>query len=545
MSKENVGLCNQCNARVPAGFLKRDGQVYIRKECPTHGATESLVSSDAAAWQAKRDLWQYVPEQPEVCTLKCDKCRHNHKPNLTFIDVTNHCNMHCPICIATIKGMGFDYNPPVEYFEKIFAEISRWDPQPVVQLFGGEPTVRDDLFDIIAAARKHGLRVSVTTNGLRLADEEYAKKFCETRVGVRYAFDGFSPDIYEKLRHNRPAYEKKLKGLENLKKYTRRKQAIISCIARGINDDHVAKLVQYVHDNRDWVSELLMIPLAETWDPKEFSDAKPNTLEDVEQIFRNAVGDDVEFIPAGLSYAMRIPRPFLRTSPSSEILLLAGVHPNCESMTVLLSDGKRYHGIGHYMNKPLRQAAAEFAAMCKAMEPELNKLDPHQRWQRLQGQWLLLKTLVPWALRTFSLWKLTGNNPPLALYRFLRDRAKTKWNRRFARDEAAAGRRKRGMLRVAMLPFEEQHSVDGTRLENCKACFPYEDPDTGRIGIIPACMWVPYRNEILRKISRKYGAVDAQGRRREAWFRAEGEQARTLPPDEQAPLERASPQPRA
>ena len=86
------------------------------------------------------------------------------------------------------------------------------NPQPVVQLFGGEPTVRDDLFEIIALARKYGLKPHVTTNGLRLADEEYCKKICEARVGMRFAFDGFSPDIYEKLRHNRPAYDKKIKG---------------------------------------------------------------------------------------------------------------------------------------------------------------------------------------------------------------------------------------------------------------------------------------------------------------------------------------------
>ena len=269
----NVGLCNTCNARVPAEFVKRDGHVWIRKDCPEHGVTESLVSTDAATWQEKRDMWPYVTPEPKVCGLKCDQCHFDHKPNVAFIDVTNHCNMHCPICIATIRRMGYDYNPPLEYFDKIFAHISQWQPKPVVQLFGGEPTVREDLFEIIDLVRKHGMRPNVTTNGLRLADEEYCKKFCDARIGVRFAFDGFSADIYEKLRHNRPAYEKKLKALENLKKYTRRKQAIISCFAKGINDKHLAGLIQYVHDNRDWVSELLLIPLADTWDPKVFNAA--------------------------------------------------------------------------------------------------------------------------------------------------------------------------------------------------------------------------------------------------------------------------------
>lgn len=513
MSLPNVGLCSQCSARVPAQFFFRDGQVWIRKNCPEHGQTESLVSGDAKAWQAKRDLWQYVPTDPVACTLKCDQCRVNHKPNMVFLDVTNHCNMHCPICIASIRRMGFDYNPPLEYFGKIFAHISQWDPKPMVQLFGGEPTCRNDLFDIIDMARKHGLRVNVTTNGLRLADEEYAKKFCQARVGTRFAFDGFGADIYEKLRHNGPAYEKKIKGLENLKKYTRHKQAIISCIAPGINDDRIGGLVQYCHDNRDWISELFMIPLAETWDPKVFKEALPSTLEDLEKQFRAAFPEGgVDFIPAGLSYLFRLPRSFFTRNPRSNLLLLAGVHPNCESMALLVSDGKQYRGLAHYLKVPFRQAAGEFAALCTKIQPQLERLDPKKRLQRLRGQWLLIKTFSGWLRRTVKFMALTGGNPPLFLLRLLAEEVRYQYGR-LHHGKAAAHRRKHSFLRVALLPFEEQHSVDATRLENCKAVFAYED-ENGEIQTIPTCMWPPYRDVVLRAVTGKHGAVDGQGRLR-------------------------------
>jgi hypothetical protein len=512
MSRQNVGLCNTCSARVPAEFFERDGQIWIRKNCAEHGINESLVSTNAKIWLNKRDMWQYVEPEAKVCTLKCDKCRHDHKPNICFIDVTNHCNMNCPICIATVPGMGFDYNPPVSYFERIFAHVSQWDPKPIIQLFGGEPTVRDDLFDIIAAARKHGLRPNVTTNGVRLANEEYARKFCEQRIGVRFAFDGFDPDIYEKLRRNRPAYFKKLKGLENLKKFSRRKQTMIACAAWGINDHHIRGMIDYIHENADFISELAIIPLADTWDKEDFKEARPCTLEDVEKMVQIAVGgDEVEFIPAGLSYAMRIPRPFFRHNPRSELLLLAGVHPNCESMTVLVDDGKRYRGINHYLRVPLSKAAVEFASLCRKIEPRLKELDPKRRWQRLKGQWLVVRTLLGWVLRTFDFGKLTGGNPPLAMLKMLMEDLRYNFTRKGALDPGESRRRRR-FLRVAMLPFEEQHSVDATRLENCKAVFPYEDADTGKINMIPACMWVPYRNDVLRKISEKYGVVDGKGR---------------------------------
>lgn len=72
--------------------------------------------------------------------------------------------------------MGFLFEPPLEYFEKIFKYYAQCEPKPSIQLFGGEPTVRNDLFDIIRIARKLKLATRLTTNGIRLADEEYCKK---------------------------------------------------------------------------------------------------------------------------------------------------------------------------------------------------------------------------------------------------------------------------------------------------------------------------------------------------------------------------------
>ncbi len=137
--------------------------------------------------------------------------------------------------------MGFDFNPPMAYFEKIFAEISQWDPKPVVQLFGGEPTVRDDLFEIVALARKYGLRPNLTTNGLRLADEEYCQKLCEARIGMRFAFDGNHPDIYEKLAPQPPRLREEDQGPGEPQE-VQPAQAHDHLLLRpwGVNDQHIA-----------------------------------------------------------------------------------------------------------------------------------------------------------------------------------------------------------------------------------------------------------------------------------------------------------------
>ena len=507
MKAANLGLCNQCRARVPADFFAKDGQTWIRKDCPECGATESLVSSDAAAWQAKRDLWQYVPNVRVACGMHCDRCAVNHKPNIVFVDVTNRCNMNCPICIATIRGMGFDFNPPMAYFDHLFAQIATIQPNPVVLLFGGEPTVREDLQLIIHTAKSHGLKPHVVTNGIRLADEAYCRKMCENRVAFRFAFDGRHPDIYEKLRHNRAAFDKKMKALENLSKYSRRKHTIIATAGKGFNDRHIGDLFQFVHENRDLVSDVGFIPLTENWEPGSFDAGVHTTMEDVEKMVRESIpGGEVEFIPAGLSYAMKKPRAFFRpNNPRSEVLLLAGVHPNCESWTLLISDGQRYRGINHYLRKPFSQVAVEFAAKAQKIEPRLDKLNHLKFFQRQRGRWLILRTFGFWALRSVRVRRLMGN-PFAGLW----NRLTGKGAKRPAGDKATP-RRPRRVLRVGMLPFEEEHSIDAARLENCKGVFAYEDVADGQVKYIPACLWYPYRNPFLEKISQKYGVVRYRG----------------------------------
>jgi hypothetical protein len=48
-------------------------------------------------------------------------------------------------------------------------------------------------------------------------------------------------------------------------------------------------------------------------------------------------------------------------------------------------------------------------------------------------------------------------------------------------------------------------------MENCKAVSAYEDTDDGKVKTIPACMWYPYRNPILEKLSKKYGIARRKG----------------------------------
>ena len=507
MGQIKRGLCGKCKARVPAELDFRDGKVFLRKNCPDCGATESLVSNDIEAWQRKRDIWHYQPQAAQSqCSMQCKQCRISHDPTIVFIDVTNRCNMNCPICIANIRGMGFEFHPPMEYFEKIFRTIGQFRPIPIVELFGGEPTLRDDLLEIIKLARHYRVKARVVTNGLRLADDEYCKVFCGEGVRFHLAFDGRAPEIYGRLRNNPAVYEKKMKALANLKKYSRRKNAILCCAARKINEQHIGDLIECCHEHMDVIDSLGLIPLTENWEAGKFETDVQTTREDVEHMVETSVpGNKVEFIPAGIMHSLRKARAFINADARSDSLMLGGVHPDCETMTLLVSDGQNYVSINNYLKMPLSKVAGEILARARGIDARLSALNPAKFLDRWRGRLLALKTYAPLALRAISLRRVFRGNPLVVLLKMLGELIRLHRPGDVARRHLNLAI----MLRVGIFPFEEYHSLDSDKLACCKAVFAYEDVDTGQIKTIPACAWNTYRNDLLHRIADKYGIKPA------------------------------------
>jgi 7,8-dihydro-6-hydroxymethylpterin dimethyltransferase len=509
--QDTVGLCTKCQKRVASHFVFRDGQVILHKDCPDCGPNESLVSGDAAAWQQKRQIWQYDENACSQCSLKCENCHVDHKPTIVFVDVTNHCNMNCPICIANVRGMGFEFHPPLAYFEKLFKALGQFEPKPLVELFGGEPTLREDLFEIYETAKKYGIKPRIVTNGLKLADEEFCRKVCEREIRIRLAFDGRDGEIYKRLRHIDVA-DKKLKALQNISKFSRIRSAVLACVARGINDRAVGDLFDLLHEHRHAFDQIGLIPLTENWEAGAFEAEHRTTMEDVEHIVEeNVPGGGVEFVPAGMIHCLTLARSFFRKKSRSETLMFGGVHPNCESMTLLISDGQGYRSINTFLRIPFREAVREMYTRARRIEPRLLRLDRTKWLQLWRGRCLIFKTFLPLGLRALDFRKVAKGHPVMAVLRILAGLLGRKKMSALVKQHTDMPK----ILRVAVLPFEEYHSIDATRLEACKAVFACEDVETGQIKTIPACTWYLYRNDLLKKISEKYGKAKRGSRETE------------------------------
>ena len=496
MAATNLGVCEKCSKRVPVTHETREGKVYLKLDCPDCGPRENLISSNAARYQEKRDLCRYDPATARACSLECEACKLPHRPRIVFLDLTNRCNLNCPICLANVPSMGFLFEPPVSYFERIFRELAQWQPKPRLEFFGGEPTVRKDMFEIVRAARSHGLPVSVVTNSVALADEEYCKKVCAEKIDLLLAFDGRDEETYVRMRGTAKAYHKKLQALDNMLKHSKRRHTVVCTVARNLNDKVMPDYFQFIHNYRSIIRRLFFIPLAEMWQGDEYEARDMTTPEDCEQILKDAFpGEELEFIPAGLLGHVQPAYSFFSDSQ----IRFAGVHPNCESSTFLYSDGQRYLPLRTILKAPLLKLAAEIVDRAAKINPRLAKLDKTKRLQRLRGRLLALRTYGPPILRAMNLRAITKGKPIRATLKILGGLLTgQKMSKLTARHTVLAS-----MVPVTILPFEERHSVESERLERCSAGFAYIDPDTDQLKTVPFCMWTFFRQDTLRRIAEK------------------------------------------
>lgn len=507
--EKNRSTCNKCRQFVPASRTEREGKVYLVKDCPLCGRTETLISSDAARHFSKRDLdpgWDY-----QECTVNCTHCKAHHAPTYAFVDVTNRCNLNCPMCADSVGGHGFVYEPPLEHLKKIFEHLSQFDPVPTVALFGGEPTMRDDLTDIIKLSRSYGFPTRVLTNGLRLADEGYCRKLVESRPHILFSYDGCNAEAYRQWRRGAKVLDQKLKAVENLSKLAKVKVSYVSCLSWGVNEDQVPHILEFCHRQRAILRGLYLMPLVQVWDKAEFDyEPKRMTTEDVEILLQNAFpGETVNFVSLGVASH---PRTVMKYWGESTMVYF-GAHPNCESFYVIVSDGEKYRPIEHYLRKPLPEVARAFLKL------ESKLVDREKRWERTTtGRLLRALRLKGFALKALGLAQgfllLLANVQPR---RVIKGKGLMKvihgvalpFDLLFGRHASKAMKRHlsaQDPIPVVILPLEDTPILETARLQRCPSSHVFYDPRTETFSYVPVCSWRLVNKKLLGEVARYYAS---------------------------------------
>lgn len=256
-------VCSKCLTKVEAKIIFRDGCVYLVKHCPTHGPEEVLIADDINYYKLSQEFikpgdmpLKFNTPIQYGCPYDCGLCPdHEQHSCLTLVELTDRCNLSCPICYADSGVEEISANSHQPRRHRSLAEIERMldavvanegEPQ-IVQLSGGEPTLHPEFFKVIDLVKNKPIKhLMINTNGVKIAKD---RKFCERLshykpgIEVYLQFDSFERAALEELR-GVDLRDVRQQAIAHLNEYNISTTLVVT-LKKGLNDGEIGKIIDY------------------------------------------------------------------------------------------------------------------------------------------------------------------------------------------------------------------------------------------------------------------------------------------------------------
>ncbi len=328
--------------KIEAQIIEKDGKVYITKKCDKHGSFSDIFFNDITLYTKWMKYLVTGPRVPDVKTKLFDYPElypeHYSQSLLTNLLVTNRCNLRCSYCFMNAGISGLVYEPTLDQLKELMIQGRSERPKgsTAIQITGGEPTVREDLIDIIKMAKELGFtHVQLNTNGIKLAESvDYCKEIKNAKVNTIYlSFDGVTKKTNVWIDQSKQA-------IENLRKAGLH-AVLVPVLIGGKNLHETGRIIQFAIDNMDIIRGVNFQPISFSGRAKKLEDEKRNQqrvdyvqmMEVIEKEFDGQISRD-DFYPV----------PFV--NPISKLIeMLKGenqveftAHPGCGGATYLFVD---------------------------------------------------------------------------------------------------------------------------------------------------------------------------------------------------------------
>ena len=139
-----------------------------------------------------------------------------HSLRLVAWETTRNCNLSCVHCRASATQGPYSGELSTQAAYGLLEEIVSVG-NPIIILTGGEPLLRDDIFDIASFGTSKGLRMVMAVNGT-LVTPQIASRMVESGIRrISVSLDGGSASSHDSFRGVKGAFEGALEGLKNAK----------------------------------------------------------------------------------------------------------------------------------------------------------------------------------------------------------------------------------------------------------------------------------------------------------------------------------------
>jgi 7,8-dihydro-6-hydroxymethylpterin dimethyltransferase len=238
--------------KVDANIIEDDEKIWMTKVCDQHGFFKMILFDDATLY--KRWI-KFKMTGTSVSNVKTSLFNHSElypkhlsQPILTNLMVTNRYNLKSNQNFFDASVTGYVYEPSLDQLKELMQQMNLEKPlgSTALQISGGEPTLRDDLLEIIRIAKDIGFsHIQLHTNGLKLADSvDYCRSLKNEKVDTIYLnFNGIT-------KTTNPLIELHKKVIKNCREINL--NIVLTPVLTGdVNLHEAGKIVRFAIDNSD------------------------------------------------------------------------------------------------------------------------------------------------------------------------------------------------------------------------------------------------------------------------------------------------------
>ncbi|MBT3408454.1 radical SAM protein [Candidatus Woesearchaeota archaeon] len=233
LKKKVKSICPICYNSSNGKIIQKNNLIILKKKCKIHGISETIIETDVNFYKAMINKKQYT---------------NKIKSTKFTIPITKKCNLKCDYCY-------YFFNKEKDLNLKKIKKLIKNYKGTYISLSGGEPTLKNDLFEIIKFIKKNKQISNLSTNGILLENEKFVKKLKKAGLNmIHFSLNSLDKNILKNM-HNKDILNKKIKALKNIKK--NEIGILISfLLEKNNNENDLKKITHYCLNNNPFVSEI-------------------------------------------------------------------------------------------------------------------------------------------------------------------------------------------------------------------------------------------------------------------------------------------------